>query len=49
MKNDYLFLTALFFSFGEIRLPAAEPAKVIPPSQANASYGPHPRNVLDLW
>jgi acetyl esterase/lipase len=26
-----------------------EPRPQLPPSEANVSYGPHPRNVLDFW
>ena len=29
--------------------PAQDDAKTLPPTQANVSYGPHARNVLDFW
>lgn len=28
---------------------AADPPKPVPPTHADVSYGPHPRNVLDFW
>ena len=49
--NSRLFVPAL--TLGVISILGAQPSGAskapIPPDVANASYGPHERNVLDLW
>ncbi|HKI20675.1 MAG TPA: alpha/beta hydrolase, partial [Isosphaeraceae bacterium] len=46
--NTFLTLSAVLFVAAGPLL-AAEEAKQLPPTYADVSYGPHPRNVLDFW
>lgn len=47
MKSGVTLLLALFVVAGPMM--AAEETPALPPTHAEVSYGPHPRNVLDFW
>lgn len=44
MKKIFFLLTSLILFLGH-----AQADGKIPPTHSNVSYGPHPRNILDLW
>src|SRR5438309_1355971 len=47
MIRSFSIMISLFASTGTLY--AADDAKVLVPTQADVSYGPHTRNVLDFW
>lgn len=47
MKSYAAFVFAMFLIANPLQ--AAEEPPALPPTHAEVSYGPHPRNVLDFW
>lgn len=49
MRNSILAPLAVFLAlFGQVSMRAGEPPELTP-ALVDVAYGPHPRNVLDLW